>query len=141
MTVSGCRQVKELFEKQKSIFVQTKYIREEVWSKYRLNVCNNLPQAILGAGVGCYRDSVHMKKISDKLKEELEAIALAKGIDMTRWKILRHKEAPCRQVRDILLCRIWMQGDRRKLRCFPVRLYAWERNLVSRRHIMSIPII
>ena len=23
------------------------------WSKFRLNVCNNLPQAILGAGVGC----------------------------------------------------------------------------------------
>ena len=47
-------------------------------------MCNNLPQAILGAGVGCYRDSVHMKKISDKLKEELEAIALAKGIDMSK---------------------------------------------------------
>jgi len=44
----------------------------------------NLPQAILGAGVGCYRDSVHMKAISDKLKEELEAIALAKGIDMSK---------------------------------------------------------
>ena len=47
-------------------------------------LCNNLPQAILGAGVGCYRDSVHMKAISDKLKEELEAIALAKEIDMSK---------------------------------------------------------
>ena len=28
----------------------------DLWSKFRLNVCNNLPQAILGAGVGCYRD-------------------------------------------------------------------------------------
>ena len=55
-----------------------------MWSKYRLNVCNNLPQAILGAGVGCYRDSVHMKAISDKLKEELETIALAKGIDLSK---------------------------------------------------------
>ena len=53
---------KNCLEEQKSIFVRQKYIREEVWSKYRLNVCNNLPQAILGAGVGCYRDSVHMKK-------------------------------------------------------------------------------
>lgn len=41
----------------------TEYIREEMWSKFRLNVCNNLPQAILGAGVGCYQDSVHMKAI------------------------------------------------------------------------------
>ena len=52
--------------------------------KDRLNVCNNLPQAILGAGVGCYRDSVHMKAISDGLKGELEAIAQAKGIDLSK---------------------------------------------------------
>ena len=76
--------IEELFGRTEIHFRATKYIREEVWSKYRLNVCNNLPQAILGAGVGCYRDSVHMKKISDKLKEELEAIALAKGIDMSK---------------------------------------------------------
>ena len=60
----------------------TEYIREEMWSKFRLNVCNNLPQAILGAGVGCYRDSVHMRAISDGLRAELEAVAAAKGIDM-----------------------------------------------------------
>jgi len=60
----------------------TEFIREEMWSKFRLNVCNNLPQAILGAGVGCYRDSVHMRAISDGLRAELEAIAAAKGIDM-----------------------------------------------------------
>ena len=58
-------------------------IREEMWSKFRLNVCNNLPQAILGAGVGCYRDSVHMKAISDGLRKELMAIAAAKGIDLS----------------------------------------------------------
>lgn len=54
-------------------------IREEMWSKFRLNVCNNLPQAILGAGVGCYTDSEHMKAISDGLRRELEAVAAAKG--------------------------------------------------------------
>ena len=46
-------------------------------------MCNNLPQAILGAGVGCYRDSVHMKAISEGLRKELEAAALAKGIDIS----------------------------------------------------------
>lgn len=50
-----------------------------MWSKFRLNVCNNLPQAILGAGVGCYTDSEHMKAISDGLRRELEAVAAAKG--------------------------------------------------------------
>lgn len=47
-------------------------------------MCNNLPQAILGAGVGCYRDSVHMQAISDGLRQELEAIAAAKGIDINK---------------------------------------------------------
>ena len=60
----------------------TDCINEEIWCKFRLNVCNNLPQAILGAGVGCYRDSVHMKAISDGLRRELEAIATARGIDL-----------------------------------------------------------
>lgn len=62
----------------------TDCILEELWSKFRLNVCNNLPQAILGAGVGCYRDSVHMKAISDGLRAELMAIAEAKGIDISK---------------------------------------------------------
>ena len=65
-------------------FRSTEHIREEMWSKFRLNVCNNLPQAVLGAGVGCYRDSTHMKAISDGLRRELEAIAAAKGIDMSK---------------------------------------------------------
>ena len=62
----------------------TPYIKEEIWSKFRLNVCNNLPQAILGAGVGCYQSSAHMKAISEGLCHELEAIAVAKGIDLSK---------------------------------------------------------
>ena len=62
----------------------TEHIREEMWCKFRLNVCNNLPQAVLGAGVGCYQDSVHMKQIREGLGRELEAIAAAKGIDISK---------------------------------------------------------
>ena len=76
--------IEKLFENTGIHYRVTEYIREEMWSKFRLNVCNNLPQAILGAGVGCYRDSVHMKAISDGLKKELEAIAEAKGIDISK---------------------------------------------------------
>ena len=76
--------IKVLFENTGIHFRATEYIREEMWSKFRLNVCNNLPQAILGTGVGCYQDSVHMKAISDGLRHELETIALAKGIDMRK---------------------------------------------------------
>ena len=76
--------VSALFEKSDINYRVTNYIQEEIWSKFRLNVCNNLPQAILGAGVGCYRDSVHMKAISDGLRREIEAIAAAKGIEFSK---------------------------------------------------------
>lgn len=76
--------VEELFADTGLDYRSTEYIMEEMWCKFRLNVCNNLPQAILGVGVGCYRDSVHMKAINDGLKQELEAIAQAKGIDMSK---------------------------------------------------------
>lgn len=78
------RAVEELFSHTGLHYRSTEHIREEIWSKFRLNVCNNLPQAILGAGVGCYRDSAHMKAISDGLKHELEAVAAAKRIDMSK---------------------------------------------------------
>ena len=80
----GGTTVKELFAGTGIHYRSTEYAIEEVWCKFRLNVCNNLPQAILGAGVGCYRDSEHMKAIQNGLKKELEAIAEAKGIDISK---------------------------------------------------------
>lgn len=88
--------VKALFADTGIRIRSTEYIREEMWSKFRLNVCNNLPQAILGAGVGCYRDSAHMKAISDGLRAELEAIAKAKGVDMSRIEGSSNHGAPVR---------------------------------------------
>lgn len=78
------RAIESLFADTGIHFRSTEFIREEIWGKFRLNVCNNLPQAILGAGVGCYSDSTHMKAISDGLRRELEQIALAKGIDTSK---------------------------------------------------------
>jgi len=57
----------------------TDCINEEIWCKFRLNVCNNLPQAVIGAGLGCYRDSEHMRAIKEGLRRELEDIAAAMG--------------------------------------------------------------
>lgn len=76
--------IEELFADTGIHFRHTKHIREEIWNKFRLNVCNNLPQAILAAGVGCYRDSTHMEAIRNGLRHELEAVASAKGIDMSK---------------------------------------------------------
>ena len=66
--------VADLFDGTGLHYQTTAHIREEIWSKFRLNVCNNLPQAILGA---------HMQAISGGLRRELETIAAAKGIDLS----------------------------------------------------------
>ena len=76
--------IRDLFDGTGLNYRVTEHIKEEIWSKYRINICNNLPQAIIGAGVGCYTDSEHMKAISEGLRKEVEAVALAKGIDMSR---------------------------------------------------------
>ena len=39
----------------------TDCINEEIWCKFRLNVCNNLPQAVIGAGLGCYLVQCHAR--------------------------------------------------------------------------------
>ena len=75
--------VNELFENTGLHWTITEYIQAEIWGKFRLNICNNLPQAILGAGVGCYEDSEHMAAIREGLRKEVEAVAKAKGIDLS----------------------------------------------------------
>jgi len=62
---------------------ETDVILTEIWSKFRLNVGSNQPQAMLGVGVGAYSDSEHVAAIKDGLVKELEAIAKAKGIDFS----------------------------------------------------------
>ena len=134
--------VEELFADTGIHFRSTEYIQEEIWCKFCLNVCSNLPQAILGAGVGCYRDSVHMKAISDGLKRELEAVAQAKGIDMSKTEKLVRTWKCGSTVSQIFHlagsgCRM-PHGNRYVLRraCSD-----WEKSLESRCRIMNTPII
>jgi len=70
----------ELFANTGINYHATEEIVMEIWSKYRLNVADNQPQAIVGCGVGAYRDSEHMAFIRKKLQEEVEAVAKAKGV-------------------------------------------------------------
>lgn len=56
---------------------------QEIWYKYSLNVSQNLPQAILGCGIGAYKDSEYVHLISKRLREEVVAVAAAKGIDIS----------------------------------------------------------
>lgn len=61
-------------------------IMVEMWGKFLLNVGNNLPQAMIGCGVGAYRDSEHVNFLRLKLREEVIEIATAKGIDLSKSK-------------------------------------------------------
>ncbi len=73
----------KLFEGTGLNYRETNVIFSEIWSKFRLNVGNNLPQAMLGVGVGAYDDSEHVAAIREGLVKELDAIAEAKGIDIS----------------------------------------------------------
>ena len=70
----------ELFANTGINYHATEEIVMEIWSKFRLNVADNQPQAIVGCGVGAYQDSEHMAFIRRKLQEEVEAVAKAKGV-------------------------------------------------------------
>ena len=62
----------------------TDIILTEIWSKFRLNVPNNQAQAMVGCGVGAYRDSEHVAFLRDRLREEVDRIAEKKGIDFDK---------------------------------------------------------
>lgn len=80
-----------LFESTGLHYRRSDCILSEIWGKFLLNVGNNLPQAIIGCGVGAYSDSDHMAYLRQKLREEVIAIASSKEIDMT--KIDTHSKA------------------------------------------------
>lgn len=61
----------------------TDVILSEIWAKFRLNVTKNLPQAAVGCGIGAYDDSAHVRFIMEKLGQEVDAIAAARGIDIS----------------------------------------------------------
>lgn len=73
----------ELFNETPLHYRKTDVILSELWSKFRLNISMNLPQAMIGCGVGAYTDSEHLKFIHQALKAEVEAVAEAKGIDLS----------------------------------------------------------
>ncbi len=75
--------IERLFQGTGLHYRETDVIMSEIWSKFRLNVGNNLPQAMLGVGVGAYGDSDHVAVIREGLVKELDEIAKAKGIDLS----------------------------------------------------------
>ncbi len=65
-------------------------ILTEQWSKYAWNLSYNLPQAILNVGTGAYTDSSHVKFISQKIWDEVAAVASAKGVNIGEYLLPRN---------------------------------------------------
>lgn len=76
------RDLIDLFEGTPVRWNLSEDIQQDIWYKYALNISKNLPQAIVGCGYGGYRDSEHLAYISDRMRDEVAEVALAKGIDI-----------------------------------------------------------
>ncbi len=63
-------------------FHVSRNIEQDIWYKYALNISKNIPQAIINCGFGAYTDSAHLAYISDRLRDEVAAVAAKKGIDI-----------------------------------------------------------
>jgi 2-dehydropantoate 2-reductase len=72
--------LENLFENTGVLCNCSKDIIKDQWEKYALNLSRNLPQAIAEVGTGAYDDSAHLQFISEKIWDEVKAVALAKGI-------------------------------------------------------------
>lgn len=68
-------------------------ILKEIWKKYAMNISFNIPQAILSAGAGVYRDSAHASFLSEALCDEVVLLAGACGIDIRTSEILSGSSA------------------------------------------------
>lgn len=64
---------------------QVSNIIEGQWNKFALNMMHNLPQAVIGCGLGSYDDSKHMEYIAQKLRSEVYVVAKAKGIHIEEF--------------------------------------------------------
>lgn len=71
-----------LFEGTGLHYSAVEHILSEIWKKFWLNIGNNQPQAMLGVGMGAYRDSEHVDYIRTQLRREVELLAEAKGVDL-----------------------------------------------------------
>ena len=58
-------------------------IMKDLWGKYAMNIANNLVQAVLDVGIGAYEDSPYVKELGQKLRDEVVAVAHAKGIEIS----------------------------------------------------------
>lgn len=80
--------VRDCMDRSKMVTHLSEDILKELWMKYALNISYNIPQAILSAGVGIYRDSVHAAFMNQALCNEVVLLASSYGIALDASEIL-----------------------------------------------------
>ena len=75
--------VAHLFDDTPVVLHLSDQILHDMWDKFGLNICRNLPQAILNVGAGAYDDSSYVDDIEKKLRHEVVMVAKAKGIELS----------------------------------------------------------
>lgn len=80
MVTSRAQAVMDFLGKTTCKYTYKPDIITEMWYKYAINISRNLPQAVLGVGVGAYDDSEHVEFLSRHLWDEVDAVAKAQGI-------------------------------------------------------------
>ena len=75
--------LEELFDGTPIVYHVSEHIIEDIWYKFALNVSRNLPQAILNCGFGAYAASEHVAYLSQRLRDEVVAVAAAQDIDIS----------------------------------------------------------
>ena len=85
--------LEELFAGTEFHYTVSDDIQRDMWFKYALNISKNLPQAIINCGFGGYTDSEHLAYISKRMRDEVVAVAAAKGIDIADENDSRNQNA------------------------------------------------
>lgn len=77
-----CAAIERLFETGDVRATWVPNIVQRQWAKFSRNIAYNIPQAILGVGIGAFSDSSHVLQISKRLEQEVITVGAAHGIDV-----------------------------------------------------------
>ncbi len=74
--------VDEAFKGTKINAKRSEDIMFDIWNKYAKNICNNLPQAVIGAPAALFTRSEHGLFLAKKLWAEVRQLAKLKGVEL-----------------------------------------------------------
>lgn len=74
--------VADAFAGTKINALESEDILTDIWTKYAKNICNNLPQAVLGVPAALYTRSGHGLFLAKKLWAEVRSLAKLRGVDL-----------------------------------------------------------